>query len=272
MESTVARIKESQMTWARANNITVDDDGYTGTVANNLFSPLCAASEEDFRSGRGDELGRPGQRPKMCALHSSAALATNVFEYWRNKDLGAVASACGIGGPVDSLRFEVPHANKLGRIPSYLDVEFAANTPVDVESKFTETYSRRTRRQLASSYLNSPGLWQGLPSCEALAHRIKAEEQGKTSFEYLDAPQLLKHILGLRTSFPKGFRLIYLWYEVDSAEALQHRRELAEFQDHVTSDVDMVAMTHQELFSKMKLIPDAGADYLRYLSTRYFSR
>ncbi len=109
-----------------------------------------------------------------------------------------------------------------GGIPPHLDVEFSGNKlkPLAIESKFTEPYHRHTKRTIKDKYLNVPGLWARLPRCGKLVKHIREEEQARTSFTYLDVPQLLKHILGLAYAFgPTGFELLYLWYEVSSEEA-----------------------------------------------------
>jgi len=260
--------------WAVARQIRVDSDGYTLSLNDNLFCHLSSDSREEFRFGKGDELGMPGTRGKMQALHSSAALVVNVFEYWRKKDPSAIAKICGASDRNSVMHYEAKHANELGGIPSHLDVEFSDSSnsvPLAVEAKFTETFHRHTRRTLALGYLNKPNLWKGLPGCERLAHRLGDEERKRTSFEYLDAPQLLKHILGLATEFgPRGFALLYLWYGLQSLEASQHWREIIEFESMITGDVDFRVMTYQDLFADILKIPGVDQAYLDYLKTRYF--
>ena len=95
---------------------------------------------------------------------------------------------------------------------------------------------------------------------------------GKTSFTYLDAPQLLKHILGLTTKFgPTGFQIVYLWYELPSSEAEKHRQEIKEFKEQVEDDVCFRDMTYQELFNTLKGRADVDEQYTSYLTERYFS-
>lgn len=80
---------------------------------------------------------------------------------------------------------------------------------------------------------------------------IYDEQKKKMSFEYLDAPQLLKHILGLNyeTRFKeKGFTFLYLWYEIPSLEADKHRSEIESFKKAIGQDVDFQVLTYQELF------------------------
>jgi len=94
---------------------------------------------------------------------------------------------------------------------------------------------------------------------------------GKTSFTYLDAPQLLKHILGLATKFgPRGFELVYLWYDRPSAEAERHRQEIKDFKEQVGDDVYFRDMTYQDVFNIIKRSLDANKRYISYITERYF--
>lgn len=273
MVATHKLICGQQRTWASQRGIRFDEDGYTLSLIDNLFLPPSLEVEEEFRSGKGDELGSEGSRGKMQALHSSSALVLNVFYYWRNHDLDSLAKACGIPKGMTELRFEQTHPTSLGGIPPHLDIEFhgAGLKLVAVESKFTETYHRHTKRKMKSRYYEQETLWVQLPKCEELLRYIRGEEQRKTSFSYLDAPQLLKHILGLVTTFgTTGFQLVYLWYEVPSSEAMEHRRELEEFKNRIGDEVNFRDITYQELFSNIRKCPDVDRAYISYLAGRYF--
>ena len=202
------RILNQQRAWADKRGIKFNANGYTLSLNDNLFRPLSLSSEEEFRSGKGDELSKG----KMNALHSSSALVVNVFEYWRNQDVDFIARACGTSKGETSLCFERTYPTRLGGIPPHLDVEFynPLFRPLAIEAKFTEPYHRKTKRYIKDKYLNS-NLWKGLNGCESLIRLVREEETGKTSFSFLDVPQLLKHILGLTTEFGKrGFELLYL--------------------------------------------------------------
>ena len=266
-------ICNQQWAWAHQRGIKLDEDGYTLSLNDNLFLPLLPEVEKEFQSGKGDELGSDDKTGKMQALHSSSALVLNVFQYWRNANVPDIASACGASRGVTEIHFEQTHATPLGGIPPHLDVEFRGNdvNPVAIESKFTEPYHRHTKRTIKDKYLGVPGLWAQLPRCEELVRRIHEEEHGKTSFVYLDAPQLLKHILGLATGFgPKGFELLYLWYEVPSAEAERNRSEIMDFREHIGDEVNFREMTYQELFEAIRRLATADGDYISYLRERYF--
>lgn len=131
---------------------------------------------------------------------------------------------------------------------------------------------------IKEKYFSSPDLWNKLPTgCKKLAMLIHEEEQGKTSFSYLDAPQLLKHLLGLSLATkynpnrPKDFEFLYLWYEVPSSpEAKKHRLELTQFKEYIGDEVRLREMTYQDLFEAIKKCPNARKNYLDYLGQRYF--
>jgi len=272
MFTTYRRILNQQQAWARERGIKFDEDGYTLHLNDNLFCPLSPKSAEEFRSGRGDELGNESVRGKMQALHSSSALVINVFEYWRSQSVDFIAQACGASKRATSLHFERTYPTGLGGIPPHLDIEFSGtlSSQFVIESKFTELYHRKTKRHIKDKYLNS-SLWKGLAGCESLIRLIRKEETAKTSFSFLDVPQLLKHILGLTTKFGKrGFELLYLWYDYPSLEAEKHRQEIRDFEKSISSEVLFREMTYQELFVKIRDSTKASTDYVNYLADRYF--
>lgn len=273
MPVTYKQICAQQQDWARRKGIRFDKDGYTLQLNDNLFLPLSPEIKAAFEAGSGDELGLSGKRGKMWALHSSSALAVNVFEYWRSRDADAIAKACGAPEKMTQMQFEQTHPTPLRGKPPHLDVEFsgAGSRVLAVESKFTELYHYHTKRRIKEKYLSRPSLWAKLPRCEKLIRRIREEEKGKTSFAYLDIPQLLKHILGLSTEFGlQGFELLYLWYEVPSPEAEKHRQEIREFREHIGNEARFRDMTYQELFEVIIECPDVEEDYISYLAGRYF--
>lgn len=273
MVRTYESIRAQQMAWAARHGVGCDRDGYTPSLNENLYLPLSAATEAEFRSGKGDELGSSDKRGKMQALHSSSALVINVFEYWRTRNVDYIARSCGAPQGMTEMRFEQTHPTPLGGVPPHLDVEFGGVglNPVAIESKFTEPYHRHTKRTIKDSYFSHDGLWAQLPRCEKLIRHIRNEEQGKTSFAHLDAPQLLKHILGLAAKFgPAGFELVYLWYEMPSPEADRHRIEIEDFSKSIAGEVHFSDMTYQRLFETIKRFRGTSEGYISYLAERYF--
>lgn len=278
MLNTYQSILVEQQNWADRHNVKYDKDGYVCSIEDNLYHPLFYETLEEFKKGKGDELGDKKKRGKMQALHSSSALVVNVFDYWRNLGKAdVIAQACGALSRMTNIKFEqtYPIIPLLGT-PPHLDIEFSlprSNFISVVESKFTEPYHRHTKRSIKETYFITPGLWSQLPNCEHLAQRIRMESQSRTSFIYLDAPQLLKHILGLTwsKSGTHNFEIIYLWYEKPSLEADRHRFEVQQFQELVGSEAHFRVMTYQELFENIKKSVLVDDEYLEYIGERYFS-
>ena len=236
----------------------------------NLFQPLSAASRSEFGLGRGNELGSPTKRGKMQATHSSSALACNFFDYWRDKPLATLAAALGAPSGMTEIQFEQVYRTSINSKPN-LDVAFYGEgvKPFLIESKFVEPYgSDKSNILFKGAYFpEGPGLWEqcGLTRCQALAHDIQTRA---VRFSRLDAPQLLKHILGLAKAHSDGFTLLYLWYDVPSPEASEHRSEIETFSQAVGDEIDFRAMTYQDLFRKIG--GTTGGEYAAYLADRYF--
>lgn len=266
-------VYEQQKAWAYKHGISYDEEGYTYSLNDNLFSPLLPQVEKEFKSGNGDELGAENKKGKMRALHSSSALVVNVFQYWINKNIKEIAVTCGANSEVNEMHFEVTHPTPLRGTPPHLDVEFSKNksSPLALESKYTEWIKPKIST-FRPSYLTKHGLWAQFPRCEKLVKRIYEKNDLNVIFSHLDAAQLLKHILGLGSKFsPNDFQLLYLWYDVPIPEADQHRSELRVFKEHIGDEVDFQDMSYQELFKTLKRIPEVDQTYVSYLRERYFS-
>ena len=264
--STEDRIRKQQQSWAVERGITFNAKGYVYKLEDNLFEPLEEDARAEFASGKGGEL-----KGKMFALHSSSALVCNFFHYWRYRDVPAVAISCGLSPNYDKLKFEKAYRKPQGiggELP-HVDIEFTSRTlkPIAVEAKFTEQYHRK-RKSLKNAYVETAGIWGNYAGCESLAKLIVEEEE---VFEYLDVSQLLKHILGLKTEYgEQGFELLYLWYEVDSDEALQHRREIKRFESFIGSDLFFRTRNYQEVFQVLKSHGRVHSRYMNYIGRRYF--
>jgi len=78
--------------------------------------------------------------------------------------------------------------------------------------------------------------------------------------------------LGLSCVFgPTGFELLYLWYEVPSEEAKNHREELEKLKGYIGDEVILRDMTYQELFAAIRECHAVGEGYISYLAERYFA-
>jgi hypothetical protein len=270
---TYSQILRQQRNWAHKHGIVVDGDGYTKALNDNLFQPLHPDTEREFRCGSGDELGKRG-RGKMQALHSSSALAVNVFDYWRGRSLGWLADALSLKSEPSFACFEVQFPTGLRGAAPNLDLAFALahQQTLAVESKFTETYCPLNERTPFNRayFPTGIGLWcqLSLPRCQRLAERL---DRGELGFRYLNAAQLLKHILGLRQPSVGPFMLLYLWYDIPSDETRQHCDEIKVFSREIDSDLAFQVLTYRQLFISM--LRHLGAEhkaYLRYIGERYF--
>jgi hypothetical protein len=265
MEHTRELILRQQQCWATGRAVAFTQKGYVMDLADNLYEPLKPDSLDEFVHGRGGELEN-----KMLALHSSSALVVNFFHYWRYRDLPRLTVSMGLFPQYSHMRFETTYPKPEGvkGIRPHVDVELTGTArPIAIESKFTEPYTR-SRKMLRKAYIDTPGIWGRYAQCELLAKQMAI---GTRVFEHLDAPQLLKHILGLKTKYGEGsFTLLYLWYDYESDEARRHRNELQSFTETIINEIDFKSMTYQHLFEAITSISGVDENYLSYLRQRYF--
>ncbi len=273
MDTARLEILKQQTAWASAHGVVVDSKGYTASVEDNLFQPLNATTRADFAAGSGDELGSPTKRGKMCALHSSSALACNVFDYWRTRDLSPVSHALALDATAKELRFEAKFPTGLDGVPPNLDLALiAGGLTIGVECKFTEPFaSSKPTQPFKSKYFPSgQRLWAEakLPACQQLAEGL---QEGTPQFKLLNGAQLLKHILGMSRLGAGKFSLIYLWYALPGAESDAHASEVAAFAAALDKGIRFRAVTFQAFFRALSdsLKPD-DANYAAYLRGRYF--
>ncbi len=270
-------LRRRQLKWARSNGIAVSGNGYTNTLADNLMMPMSAATAEEFGAGNGYELrpAGPTRPPKMHALHSSSALACNVFDYWRHRNLNAVGSALGLSSPIKALRFEAPFPTGLPGVPPNLDLALwlESGEVAGIESKFTEPYcGRRTVPPFKDKYFRDEvPIWSevGLPRSGALAGTMQA---GHIRFRYLDAAQLLKHALGLHAVTQSAFSLIYLYARSSGDADVTHEAEIAQFAAAISDEFEFQAVAYQVLIPRLRKLCGAGhTGYFEYIVSRYLS-
>lgn len=268
-------LRQRQSEWASTSHKPIDARGYVADIALNLFQPLSESTMRAFSSGSGSEL-LPGARrpPKMAALHSSAALAVNVFDYWSNRPLQSLAAALGLPATPSAFRFEAQFPTGLGGTPPNLDLafEYPDQRIVGVESKFTEwlTPKRTGPAPFKDKYCSGKALWSsaGLPRAQALAESMQARAQ---RFVYLDAAQLLKHMLGLSTCLRGRAGLCYLYFDCAGPESSMHQAEIHSFSTAIDPDMPFHAISYQTFFEALtrQLDPSDG-EYVAYLKARYF--
>ena len=270
----IRTVKAMQADWASSADIPLDLDGYCSTVEHNLLCPLSIGCRRSFEDGDGSELGKNGTRGKMQAVHSSSALACNVFDYWTDRDSSSLRRALGLTETLSDIRFEQKFPTGLGGNPPNLDVVIRTAGPsIAIESKFLEPYQPSPSKSTFRDTYFAAGrqLWsdKGLDRCQELAGEI---HRGAAKYRLLDAAQLLKHMLGL-ASAEHGWRLICLWFRAPGLAGDLHARELDHFANRISADgLYFGASTYQQLFGRLS--SDAAAHehshYLTYLSKRYF--
>jgi hypothetical protein len=240
------------------------------------FKPFHRLPSRGLLSGSGGEARDTRSRPaKLRALHSSAALAINVFDYWALHDPVPLQLALNLAAPVSGIQFEAAFRTGLGGTPPHVDVVVRTGgaTGVAIESKFTEwlRVARRGTAPFANSYFPAgPGLWRarGLPACQMLAEAV---QRGDFAPEHLDVAQLLKHALGLRAESAGKLRLLYLYFDLKGPEGVQHRREIEAVRAQADPELALECLTYQELFARIaRAAGPAHAAYLGYLRNRYF--
>ena len=268
-------LRKRLSSWAGEMGIATDKDDYVLTLADNFFQPLSACTLAEIGAGDGQELGKEGERGKMQALHSSSALAANVFDYWRGRDTAILSSALGYSGRFCQIQFEAKFPTGLGGKAPNLDLLLskANGGQVAIESKFLEPFGASKKpKPFKEKYFptEGDGLWSrvNLPEAQRLADRLRAEPG---LYKYLDAQQLLKHLLGLGQRSVSA-SLLYLWYDVGGDAGREHAEETAAFLSELTGlRLPVAASTYQAVYGR--LVEQGGVEhraYLDYLGRRYF--
>src|SRR6187402_1473497 len=149
-------IKKRQQAWARRHDRVLDTNGYCGCADDNIYGGLSEAARSDFLLGGGGELGVNGQPGKVQAIHSSSALACNVFDYWRERDLSLLSAAFEVPTPFVTLRLEAHVPTGMRGADANLDVLLTTSDGwlFAVESKFTEPYTAATKLSIKPQYFS----------------------------------------------------------------------------------------------------------------------
>ena len=287
-----------------------EDKNYLETIEDNLFpidktKGLRPENIDAYNKGGGSETKTITHRPKMSALHSSSALVVNLFQYWQNQErnktplliaLGLINNNDKVGDVKINFEEKLQIKYEDGKIiknvkfgTPNLDVmiEFGDQI-IAIESKFTEPYSDGSNKnsEMQDSYIKKESLWNEIPHIEKLANAIHAQNYQIENCEIkesidnlrktkrLDAAQLIKHILGLRTdnekiSKDKKITLLYLWYDVPGTEeAKEHQEEIEAFASIAKADgINFRHITYQKVIDNLnKLCPEeCHQDYINYL-------
>lgn len=269
-----------QRSWARRAGLPVDPAGYLPAVGDNLRQPLSSSALADF-TARGaaefhDAEFRDGRRhaARMRAVHSSTALAVNVFDHWNTADPAPLAEALGLSAPIRRIVFEPHLPTGLAGNPANPDIllELESGGLVAIECKFSEWLEPKRRRgQVFHDRYFPPGagVWReaGLPACQSLANDLQS---GREYFRYLDGCQLLKHALGLKTAGGSGGALVYLYFDWPGSIQRAHQVELNRLAVRLAAEADFRSATYQLVVARLS---SSGAPiepgYLSYLQARY---
>ena len=273
---TVTILKRQQAAWAQSAGKAPDKRGYVSSVELNLRAPLDPATRNEFRRGSGGELVDRNRRPaKMRAVHSSSALAVNFFDFWRSREKEPLARALRMPAPIAEVEFEKQLSTGLVGTPPNLDVFLVLESgkSVAIESKFTEAYGHSPAKLpfKAKYFPRGRSLWSlaGLPRCQRLAESIANDPAG---FRLLNAPQLLKHALGIATQYRDTCSLVYLYFDHPGAEGQLHRKEVAAFAGALGSELGFRALSYQDAFAGLQpLHAPEESEYLLQLAERYFA-
>ncbi len=216
----------------------------------------------------------------MQALHSSSAFCVNVFQYWQQiGQVPVIASACGYcrkGNKISKqIQFEEKFPIKgIGRIPPNIDVvihnaEESVFKRFAIECKFSEPYRSSGLKGFKSAYLEQENLRQDIPELHKLAISINPMDAIN---RYLDAAQLIKYILGLKSIYAKSkYKLLYLWFDVLGKEGADHQEEIDVFTEIAKSDgIHFSSFSYQALILRLaKECRDEHNAYIQYLTERY---
>ena len=320
-------IKEKQHCWAQRRGLelvpgTIGSNGekdYVNEIDQNLFEPLSEENITYYNQGDGSETqDDKGTRAKMKALFSSSALVVNVFQYWQKRDVRPLLHALNLplqGLPTgdegdvsskticastetsrplcfDKIKFEEKFPIFPNRIGPNMDAVIYGDYDIAIESKFLEPYynhGKSENKGMKEAYLKEASLWDGLPNLYELAKEMSVHNN---MFRYLDAAQLIKHILGLNKKYNKSvdpsarnsseqtlkdatkkheFYLVYLWYNVPEEDGTVHKEEIEQFAKIVAKDnIHFKHITYQEVINNLKRESYEGNEaYLDYLTDRY---
>ena len=268
-------LRQQQLEWAVSAKLTADAKGYLPAYTDNLFQPLTPGALRAFTQGSGSELlPKEGRHAKMAALHSSSALAVNAFDYWSGKPLAPVADALGLEGVPTHFDFEAQFPTGLGGTPPNLDLvfRFPDGRLVGVESKYSEWFTPKASGQpfKPKYFADGAQLWAqaGLPAAQRLA---EAMQRGERSFRYLDAPQLLKHMLGLAVAAPGKVSLYYLYFDCPVGQSPEHRAEIETFGEQVDPGISFDWLSYQDFLARMRrtLLDAEHRPYMDYMTVRY---
>ena len=224
--------------------------------------------EEIYNSAPGNEIASG----KFDSPESSAALAANTFGFFLNRvgDLPPLPGCEEVEWPANRLYVEkeVRFPWRGGRHPWLDALVVTPSTLIGVESKRFEPYRSGTPHGSFSDafWEREERRWGGrMDGYRGVRDEIHASPD---AYDHLDAAQLVKHALALRTRVGQGKQfeglkpvLFYLFAEpdtwprdgkrIDNEAKAAHREEIGTFASSVVEDeVRFVACSYRELLAK----------------------
>jgi len=240
-------IQKKFQAWAQRHNIHLQgsegDRGepyYTYSVEANLFGNwLHPDVRICYENGAGGELR--GEIPSFQALHSSAAMAVNLFQHWfLNREYSLLAHCLNVPSRgIDNIVFEhcYPVCENYRRYgltnPPHLDlgIDYENNSQhVGVECKLIEPFTTYEHDLLSNAYLEIDELWSDIPAWRQLGEELNNNNNNNIGFNRFDAAQIIRHVLGLKFGIRADrVRLIYLYYDSLGKHTEEHREEIVRF-------------------------------------------
>ena len=251
---------------------------YLSDLDDNFYLELKPQVKESFKAGDGGELS--GEVAKMQALHSSAVLAVNIFQYWQDKGrLAELLTECNLCSNRREVKGNLEFEKKFKIDESFniapnIDIVIKNEARDDIthyaiESKFSEPFTKyNNTRGIKPKYLELD-IWSDIPAIHDLAVKISPND---LKFDYLHGAQLIKHILGLKNQLGKSkFRLLYLYYDTPGISSYIHQKEIEEFEEIATEDNIMFhSLSYQSLIIKLaNRFREDHPEYIEYITDRY---
>ena len=237
-----------------------------GVPKERVLTQLAAAAGNEVSSG------------KLSHPESSAALCVNAFGWFldRPERLPPLGTADPTGWQVESvtLEAEVRFPWRGGRHP-WLDALIrTVDAYIGVESKRYEPYRGRPNVEFSHTYWRD--VWG--PAMNGYQAQRNGLREGLVQYRYLDASQLIKHALGLRSATARlneenapqrTPRLVYLYAtprawptgtrrRIAEADHREHEEEIERFAEAVVEDeVRFEALTYRTLLEQWRSSTDA---------------
>ena len=211
--------------------------------------------------------GREIATGKFDSQESSAALAVNTFGFFlkRPQDLPPLPKCSDVGWPARSLSLEttVRFPWRGGRHP-VLDVLVTTSSAlIGIEAKRFEPFRSNHRPSFSDTYLRRE--WgDRMGGYEAIRDEVR---KGKNTYRFLDAAQLVKHALALRSEVHRDDAnlspVLYYVYaepkhwpcgeEIDQKKVRKHEVEIRRFGQAVRdNEVSFLACSYRDLLRQWK--------------------